>query len=140
MQGNDAVDAATGQHDDLQRHKRPPFTDAPFVHPFRHPSYHAQQLRAISFAQAHGRRLMWITAHDVPKTVEKKRGAEQHEVRKERWMEFHDRYTAGTGNPGHFPCTSNAMGIIDKTGRPRCKDAKKPSSRRSRRLGECLIR
>jgi hypothetical protein len=38
--------------DSVDRHKRAPFVDAPFVHPFRHPSHHAQQLRAINFAQA----------------------------------------------------------------------------------------
>ena len=99
--GGSGVPSATGQDDDIPRHKKPPFTDAPFVHPFRHPCYHAQQLRAISFAQTHGRRLLWITAYDDPKTVEKKHGDEKHEERKERWMEFHDRFTGGI--PGLFP-------------------------------------
>ena len=99
--GGSGVSSATGQDDDVPRHKKPPFTDAPFVHPFRHPCYHAQQLRAISFAQTHGRRLLWITAYDDPKTIEKGHGAEKHEERKERWMEFHDRFTGGI--PGLFP-------------------------------------
>eukprot|EP00973_Karenia_brevis_P004615 631681-Karenia_brevis.AAC.1 len=31
--------------------------NAPFVHPFRHPSFHATQLRALNFAKSHNRRL-----------------------------------------------------------------------------------
>ena len=87
--------------DSVDRHKRAPFVDAPFVHPFRHPSYHAQQLRAINFAQAHHCRLLWITAHDVPKVKDPRRTSEQSESRKERWLEFHDRFTSGI--PGLFP-------------------------------------
>ena len=85
----------------INRHKKPPFVDAPFVHPFRHPSYHAQQLRAITFAQARQQRLLWITAHDVPMMKDPKRTSEQAESRKERWLEFHDRFTSGI--PGLFP-------------------------------------
>ena len=33
-----------------QLYREEPFTDAPFVHPFRAPSYHAQHLRSIAFA------------------------------------------------------------------------------------------
>eukprot|EP00973_Karenia_brevis_P063432 8816505-Karenia_brevis.AAC.1 len=34
-----------------------PFANAPFVHPFRHPSFHTTQLRALNFAKSHSRRL-----------------------------------------------------------------------------------
>ena len=77
------------------RYKAPPFTDAPFVHPFRHPSYHAQQLRAVHFAKAHNKRILWVTAHDVMKTGNKTTSGEKAELRKERWLEFHDRFTSG---------------------------------------------
>jgi len=78
-----------------------PFASAPFVHPFRHPSYHAQQLRTVAFAKANKRRLLWMTAHDVlaPGTTTSR--ADKHELRKERWLEFHDRFTSGI--PGVLP-------------------------------------
>ena len=40
------------------------FVDAPFVHPFRAPSYHAQHLRSLNFARNRSRRLLWVTAFD----------------------------------------------------------------------------
>ena len=40
------------------------FADAPFVHPFRAPSYHAQHLRSLNFARSKNRRLLWVTAWD----------------------------------------------------------------------------
>ena len=42
--------AAAG--DGAGRHLHAPFADAAFVHPFRHPSYLATQLRAINFVDA----------------------------------------------------------------------------------------
>jgi hypothetical protein len=78
-----------------------PFASAPFVHPFRHPSYHAQQLRTMAFAKSRNRRLLWITAHDVLAPGASTAGAEKHELRKERWLEFHDRFTSGI--PGVLP-------------------------------------
>ena len=78
-----------------------PFTNAPFVHSFRHPSYHAQQLRAINFAKATNRRLLWVTAHDVLKQSDAGHRKDQEELRKERWIEFHDRLTSGI--PGLLP-------------------------------------
>ena len=40
------------------RYMEEPFVDAPYVHPFRQPSFHAQQLRAMNFAKARGRRIL----------------------------------------------------------------------------------
>ena len=40
------------------------FAAAPYVHPFRHPSYHATQLRALVFAKNAAKRFHWIVAHD----------------------------------------------------------------------------
>ena len=53
-----------GHEADAQRYISDPFAAAPFVHPFRHPSYHATQLRAIVFAKSKQRRLLWVTAYD----------------------------------------------------------------------------
>ena len=44
---------------------------------------------------------MWVTAHDVLKQTEAPRSDAQTEARKERWLEFHDRFTSGI--PGLLP-------------------------------------
>ena len=76
-------------------YKQEPFANAPFVHPFRAPSYHAQQLRAISFAQTTNRRLLWVTAHDVPVQQGSLGKGEELEQWRARWLEFHDRKSSG---------------------------------------------
>ncbi len=77
------------------------FADAPFVHPFRAPSYHAQHLRSLNFAHAHNRQLIWVVADDRLQTKEKDRSVEQEQARKDRWLEYHDRFTNGI--PGILP-------------------------------------
>ena len=78
------------------------FAAAPYVHPFRHPSYHATQLRALVFAKNAKKRLHWTVAHDTlaDKSQESK-NVEKAESRKEQWLEYHDRVTGGI--PGLFP-------------------------------------
>ena len=41
-----------GMDEDRERYTTQPFTSAPYVHPFRHPSYHATQLRTVLFAKS----------------------------------------------------------------------------------------
>ena len=87
---------------DRQKYVTDPFDAAPYVHPFRHPSFHATQLRAIVFAKNKARRLLWVTAHDVVGNKNLIHGADhKQEARKERWLEFHDRFTGGI--PGLLP-------------------------------------
>ena len=74
--------ASTG--DDGARHLQQPFTAAPFVHPFRHPSYHATQLRALNFAKSTGARLHWTVAYDKMVGGEEKGKPETKELRRER--------------------------------------------------------
>ena len=81
--------------EDEKRYTAEPFAGAPFVHPFRHPSYHATQLRAILFAKSSKRRVFWVTAFDKVVSNNVARTKEKEELRKERWLEFHDRFTAG---------------------------------------------
>ena len=90
-----------GNQEDGRRYISEQFAGAPFVHPFRHPSYHATQLRAIVFAKSKQRRLLWVTAHDKILTNNLSLTKEKEELRKERWLEFHDRYTNGI--PGLLP-------------------------------------
>ena len=95
--------ASTG--DDAALHLQQPFTVAPFVHPFRHPSYHATQLRALNFAKSTGARLHWTAAYDKMVGGEEKGKPETKELRRERWLEFHDRFTSGI--PGLLPLVMN---------------------------------
>jgi hypothetical protein len=48
--------------EDLEKLQSETFATAAYVHPFRHPSYHATQLRALVFAKSKKKRLLWITA------------------------------------------------------------------------------
>ena len=83
-------------------HLMPPFADATFVHPFNAPKYHAQQLRAMNFAKATARQLLWIIAYDTPiASGEENIGREALEKMRARWLELHDRATGGI--MGMFP-------------------------------------
>eukprot|EP00973_Karenia_brevis_P067654 9413162-Karenia_brevis.AAC.1 len=62
------------------------FARGPFVHPFRHPSIHATN---------HNRRLLWVAAHDKILTSNINVAKYKEELRKERWLECHDRQRAG---------------------------------------------
>ena len=89
------------------------------MHPFRHPSYHAQQLRAVLFAKAKGRRVFWVTAHDVLRDTEATRTGEKAEARKERWLEFHDRFTSGI--PGLLPLVLDLPRRFTEAPNPRAR-------------------
>ena len=95
----------TTSRENTSAYKEEPFTDAPFVHPFRAPSYHAQHLRSIAFARQHNQRLLWITAHDQLLTNDAPRKPGSIENRREHWLEYHERFTNGI--PGLFPCVLN---------------------------------
>ena len=83
------------------RYMEEPFVDAPYVHPFRQPSFHAQQLRAMNFAKARGRRIMWMKAVDRLCQQERRTQTEKEAQREEKWLTYHDRYTSGIH--GLFP-------------------------------------
>ena len=84
-----------------KRYIEEPFVDAPYVHPFRQPSFHAQQLRAMNFAKTRGRRVLWMKAVDKLCREEKRAQTEKEALREEKWLTYHDRYTSGV--PGLFP-------------------------------------
>ena len=88
----------------MDRYQQHPFTEAPFVHPFRAPSYHAQHLRSIVFAKARRTRLLWVTAFDKMTTA-MTGNTERAAERKERWLEYHERFTNGI--PGLLPLVLN---------------------------------
>ena len=84
------------------RVKRAPFNTAAYVHPFRYPSAHAQQLRAIAFAKEKRQRLLWTTAFDKPKQDGEARfkGARGEELQEE-WLQLPVARTSGI--PGLLP-------------------------------------
>ena len=85
-----------------ERVKRAPFNTAAYVHPFRYPSAHAQQLRAIAFAKENRQRLLWTTAFDKPKQDGEARfKGERGEELKEQWLQLPVARTSGI--PGLLP-------------------------------------
>ena len=87
--------------EDRNRYATAPFDLAPYVHPFRHPSYHATQLRALLFAKSMARRLMWVRAHDKVTSNNLNIAKETEDLRKEKWLILPDRKTGGI--PGLLP-------------------------------------
>jgi hypothetical protein len=87
--------------EDKERFVTAPFDTAAYVHPFRHPSYHATQLRAIAFAKNGNKQLLWVTAHDALVDKALVGNSAREEARKEHWLEFHDRFTGNI--PGLLP-------------------------------------
>ena len=87
--------------EDVRKFQAPPFTTASYVHPFRHPSHHATQLRALHLAKMQNRRVLWCVAFGQVKGDSLRENASEVEKRKERWLEFHDRATGGI--PGLLP-------------------------------------
>jgi hypothetical protein len=77
------------------RHREEPFAHAPFVHPFNAPKYHAQQLRAVNYAKATNRQVLWVIARDKILSKGDEMSALEIERRQERFLELHDRDTAG---------------------------------------------
>ena len=71
------------------------FVDAPYVHPFNAPKYHAQQLRTLAYAKRRKKRLLWIVATDVFREKAQGREKEGQEEWKERLLQYHDRATGG---------------------------------------------
>ena len=107
---------------DRKRYIADPFSGAPYVHPFNHPSYHATQLGAIVFAKSKNRRLSWVTAHDQIVTNNLTTSKDKEELREERWLEFHNRFTGGI--PGLLPLVLDLLvrftESIDKKSRQLC--------------------
>jgi len=78
-----------------RRYQEEPFAHAPFVHPFNAPKYHAQQLRAVNFAKATNRQVLWVIACDKVLTKGEDTSARDVARRQEQFLELHDRDTAG---------------------------------------------
>ncbi len=79
---------AIAQEDESKmKYQEAPFNDAPYVHPFRPPSYLTQQLHTLAFAKTTNVHKLLVTAHDVLKTKPGHVGTtEKQEKRNERWL------------------------------------------------------
>ena len=89
------------QIDDPDIHKQGIFREAPFVHPFRSPTNHAQRLRTLDFARARRCPVLWVVAHDELISKEKVSSKSSSDAAKANWLMYHDRWTAGI--PGFMP-------------------------------------
>eukprot|EP00973_Karenia_brevis_P014614 1995160-Karenia_brevis.AAC.1 len=65
-----------------------PFVNAPLMHPFRHPSFRATQLRALNFAESYNRRLLWVAAYDKILTSNVNMAKDKEELRKSAGWNF----------------------------------------------------
>ena len=66
------------------------------MHPFNQPRYHALLLRAVRFARAHKRILIWYRAEDIPyKGLDESMRGESLRKRKETWLKYPDNKTCG---------------------------------------------
>ena len=75
---------------------RPPFDAAPFIHPHNVPKHAALLQRAQVFAEENGLLLLWVQAHDTPlHRDDLSLPPEQLDVKRKRWLGFHDQKTAG---------------------------------------------
>ena len=82
-----------------------PFVQAPFVHPFRAPSYYTQLLRALQLAKKERQKVYWIAAYDKVASKEADSETKVTEERKAYFLQLHDGKTGGI--LGIFPCTKN---------------------------------
>ena len=72
------------------------FVEAPYIHPYNQPRYHAQICRAVNLAKATGQKVLYCLAEDWPLTAaEENLGMEQIGQMQQKWLERHDRDTAG---------------------------------------------
>ena len=109
------------QKGDPEIHKKGIFRDAPFVHPFRSPTNHAQRLRSLDFARVRKSKILWIVAHDDLISKEKVKAKAASDATKQTWLMYHDRWTAGI--PGFMPLVLDLP--VRFTCEPRSGDRKK---------------
>lgn len=75
-------------------HRSRKFSQAPYIHPFNQPKYHAQINHAIVFAKSVKKKVLWYVAQDWLQDGAGIAKADL-EKRKESWLHLHDKQTAG---------------------------------------------
>ena len=76
----------------VSRYKSGVFSLAPFVHPFRSPTNHAQRLCSLQFARTNRSRVLWVVAYDDLVGREGQSKKEVAEVTRQSWLTFEDRW------------------------------------------------
>ena len=95
-------------------HTQEPFAHAPYIHPWNAPKYHAQQLRAVSFAKATNQRVLWIVARDwLVASGDEKLTPQRIEKLRSQFLHLHGKKTAGI--MGLFPAVLNLPVRITQT-------------------------
>ena len=80
-------------HDDVQEAK---FADAPLIHPWNAPKYHAALVRAKNYARRTEQILLWAIAEDTPLSSEHRNLDEDElDAKRHEWALYHDQKTAG---------------------------------------------
>ena len=72
------------------------FFDAPYVHPFNQPKYHALICHAWQYAKNNNKEVLWCIAQDWPLTVEEENlSLEELQRLRKSWLGTHDQRTNG---------------------------------------------
>ena len=73
------------------------FADAPYIHAFNEPKYHASQIRALHFARAKKSIVLWCFAVDRPVTQHTDLLGEARDIneRRKQWSRYHEMKTGG---------------------------------------------
>ena len=73
------------------------FADAPYIHAFNEPKYHASQVRALHFAKARKTMVLWFFAEDRPLTKHIELVGELKDLneRRQQWSRYHEMKTGG---------------------------------------------
>ena len=73
------------------------FADAPYIHAFNEPKYHASQIRALHFARARKTMVLWFFAEDRPLTQHVDVMGEPNDLneRRKQWSSYHEMKTGG---------------------------------------------
>ena len=72
------------------------FAEAPYVHPFNAPKYHASQLRAEHYARRKNIILLWLVAEDKPLHKDHHSlSPEELKAKRDQWLTYHDQQTGG---------------------------------------------
>ena len=90
------------------------FVDAPLIHPWNMPKYHASLVRARHYARRTQQILLWVVCEDTPVNIELRMlSEEEKDLKRKEWSMFHDQKTGGI--MGLLPCVMNMPLRITQT-------------------------
>ena len=90
------------------------FADAPLIHPWNAPKYHASLVRARLYARKTQQILLWAVAEDTPTSAEHRSlSSEELDAKRAEWAMYHDQKTSGI--MGFLPCVRNMPYRITQT-------------------------